>query len=130
MITLYQKLQDSLQHGAVFLADELDIKLHPLLMRNIILNFTDPERNPKNAQLIFTTHNTIYMDMGLLRRDEIWFTEKNDNISELYSLDDIQDANGNKIRKDANYAKNYLLGKYGAIPRLYELMEETSHEQK
>ena len=128
MITLYQKLQDSLQHGSVFLADELDIKLHPLLMRNIILNFTDPERNPENAQLIFTTHNTIYMDMGLLRRDEIWFTEKNDNISELYSLDDIQDANGNKIRKDANYAKNYLLGKYGAIPQLYELMEENSHE--
>lgn len=128
MISLYQKLQDSLQNGAIFVADELDIKLHPLLMRNIILNFTDSERNPKNAQLIFTTHNTIYMDMGLLRRDEIWFTEKNDNASELYSLDDIQDANGNKIRKDANYAKNYLLGKYGAIPYLHELMEEISHE--
>ena len=128
MISLYQKLQDSLQNGAIFVADELDIKLHPLLMRNIILNFTDSERNPKNAQLIFTTHNTIYMDMGLLRRDEIWFTEKNDNVSELYSLDDIQDANGNKIRKDANYAKNYLLGKYGAIPYLHELLEEISHE--
>ena len=128
MISLYQKLQESLQSGAIFLADELDIKLHPLLMRNIILNFTDPKRNSKNAQLIFTTHNTIYMDMGLLRRDEIWFTEKNDNVSELYSLDDIQDANGNKIRKDANYAKNYLLGKYGAIPHLHELMEGISHE--
>lgn len=128
MISLYQKLQESLQSGAIFLADELDIKLHPLLMRNIILNFTDPKRNPKNAQLIFTTHNTIYMDMGLLRRDEIWFTEKNDNVSELYSLDDIQDANGNKIRKDANYAKNYLLGKYGAIPHLHELMERINHE--
>ena len=64
------------------------------------------------------------MDKGLLRRDEIWFTEKKDNISELYSLDDIQDANGNKIRKDANYAKNYLLGKYGAIPQLSELMKK------
>ena len=128
MISLYQKLQESLQSGAIFLADELDIKLHPLLMRNIILNFTDPKRNSKNAQLIFTTHNTIYMDMGLLRRDEIWFTEKNDNVSELYSLDDIQDANGNKIRKDANYAKNYLLGKYGAIPHLHELMEGINHE--
>lgn len=124
MITLFQKLQDGLQHGAICLADELDIQLHPLLVRNMILNFTDPERNPKHAQLIFTTHNTIYMDMGLLRRDEIWFTEKKDNISELYSLDDIQDANGNKIRKDANYAKNYLLGKYGAIPQLSELMKK------
>ena len=62
------------------------------------------------------------MDKGLLRRDEIWFTEKKDNISELYSLDDIQDANGNKIRKDANYAKNYLLGKYGAILQLSDLI--------
>ena len=127
MITLFQKLQDGLQYGGICLADELDIQLHPLLVRNIILNFTDPERNPKHAQLIFTTHNTIYMDMGLLRRDEIWFTEKKDNISELYSLDDIQDANGNKIRKDANYAKNYLLGKYGAIPQLSELMKGNSN---
>ena len=128
MISLYQSLQDSLKQGSVFFADELDIKLHPLLMRNIIINFTDLVRNPKNAQLIFTTHNTIYMDMGLLRRDEIWFTEKNDDVSELYSLDDIQDAGGNKIRKDANYAKNYLLGKYGAIPNLYELMGDPDHE--
>ena len=72
--------------------------------------------------MIFTTHNTIYMDMGLLRRDEIWFTEKNNNVSELYSLSDFKEPNGIKIRKDANYEKNYLLGNYGAVPDLTNLL--------
>ena len=53
--------------------------------------------------------------MNILRRDEIWFTEKHNNISDLFSLDDIVDAKGNKVRKDSNLAKNYLLGNYGAI---------------
>ena len=75
-------------------------------MRNIIITFTDPVKNPKGAQLIFTTHNTIYMEMDLFRRDEIWFVEKNNQISELYSLDDITDSKGNKVRKDNNYQKN------------------------
>ena len=71
MFSLYQTLLDALENGGVFFADELDIKLHPLLMRNIILTFTDKEKNPNNAQLIFTTHNTIYsveMRYGLLKK--------------------------------------------------------------
>jgi len=104
MFSLYQTLLDVLEKGGVFFADELDIKLHPLLMRNILLTFTDKEKNPNNAQLIFTTHNTIYMDMDLLRRDEIWFVEKE------------------KVRKDSNYEKHYLLGNYGAIPNLKSLL--------
>lgn len=119
MMSLYLKLQDSLQNGSIFVADDLDIHLHPLLMRYVILNFIDAERNPKKAQLLFTTHNTTFMDMDLLRRDEIWFTDKNDSISELYSLDDIQETNENKIHKEDHYAKRYLLGRYGAIPHLY-----------
>jgi len=103
-------------------ADELDIKLHPLLMRNILLTFTDKEKNSNNAQLIFTTHNTIYMDMDLLRRDEIWFVEKDNGVSNLYSLDDITNEKGEKIRKDSNYEKHYLLGNYGAIPNLKNLL--------
>jgi hypothetical protein len=122
MFSLYQAFSDVLERGSILFADELDIKLHPLLMRNIILTFSDPEKNPNNAQLIFTTHNTIYMDMGLLRRDEIWFIEKNNNISELYSLGDFVEPDGTKVRKDANYEKNYLLGNYGAIPSLSTLL--------
>ena len=122
MFSLYQTLLDVLEKGGVFFADELDIKLHPLLMRNILLIFTDKEKNPNNAQLIFTTHNTIYMDMNLLRRDEIWFVEKDNGVSNLYSLDDITNEKGEKVRKDSNYEKHYLLGNYGAIPNLKNLL--------
>ena len=122
MFSLYQTLLDVLEKGGVFFADELDIKLHPLLMRNILLTFTDKEKNPNNAQLIFTTHNTIYMDMDLLRRDEIWFVEKDNGVSNLYSLDDITNEKGEKVRKDSNYEKHYLLGNYGAIPNLKKLI--------
>ena len=122
MFSLYQTLLDVLEKGGVFFADELDIKLHPLLMRNILLTFTDKEKNSNNAQLIFTTHNTIYMDMDLLRRDEIWFVEKDNGVSNLYSLDDITNEKGEKVRKDSNYEKHYLLGNYGAIPNLKNLL--------
>ena len=122
MFSLYQTLLDVLEKGTVFFADEFDIKLHPLLMRNILLTFTDKEKNPNNAQLIFTTHNTIYMDMNLLRRDEIWFVEKDNGVSNLYSLDDITNEKGEKVRKDSNYEKHYLLGNYGAIPNLKNLL--------
>ena len=122
MFSLYQTLLDVLRKGGVFFADELDIKLHPLLMRNILLTFTDKEKNSNNAQLIFTTHNTIYMDMDLLRRDEIWFVEKDNGVSNLYSLDDITNEKGEKVRKDSNYEKHYLLGNYGAIPNLKNLL--------
>lgn len=129
MISLYQRLQSTLSKGSVLWADELDIKIHPLLMRNIIINFTDPERNPHNAQLIFTTHNPVYLDMGLLRRDEIWFIQKDDTNSELYSLDDIRDAYGNKVSTTSDLAKKYLLGEYGAVPYLNELMEKPDYEE-
>ena len=122
MFSLYQTLLDVLEKGTVLFADELDIKLHPLLMRNILLTFTDKEKNPNNAQLIFTTHNTIYMDMNLLRRDEIWFVEKDNGVSKLYSLDDITNEKGKKVRKDSNYEKHYLLGNYRAIPNLKNLL--------
>ena len=122
MFSLYQTLLDALENGGVFFVDELDIKLHPLLMRNILLTFIDKEKNPNNAQLIFTTHNTIYMDMDLLRRDEIWFVEKDNGVSNLYSLDDITNEKGEKVRKDSNYEKHYLLGNYGAIPNLKNLL--------
>ena len=122
MFSLYQTLLDVLEKGGVFFADELDIKLHPLLMRNILLTFTDKEKNSNNAQLIFTTHNTIYMDMDLLRRDEIWFVEKDNGVSKLYSLDDITNEKGEKVRKDSNYEKHYLLGNYGAVPYLKNLL--------
>ena len=97
------------------------------MIRNILLLFLNPKINLNHAQLIFTTHDLIPMSNVLLRRDEIWFTEKSRNgVSELYSLADFKDDKGKAIRKDVNYIKNYLLGNYGAIPFLQDMkiMEE------
>ena len=119
MFALYPELQDVLEKGSVFFIDELNARLHPLLVRNFLLTFLNPEINTKHAQLIFTTHDTWQLSNQLLRRDEVWFTEKDEQgISKLYSLADFVDESGARIRKDDSYEKNYLIGKYGAIPTL------------
>lgn len=119
MFALYPELQEVLNHGGVFFIDELNARLHPLLVRNFILTFLNLDNNVNHAQLVFTTHDTWQLSNRLLRRDEIWFTEKDeDGLSTLYSLADFIDEDGSRIRKDESYEKNYLLGKYGAIPSL------------
>lgn len=119
MFALYPVLQDTLENGGTLFIDELNARLHPLLVRSIIITFLNPEINKNNAQLVFTTHDSWQLSNNLLRRDEIWFTEKDANgVSTLYSLADFVDEDGTKIRKDESYEKNYLLGKYGAIPTL------------
>jgi len=119
MFALYPALQDTLECGGVLFVDELNARLHPLLVRGFLITFLNPETNPNHAQLIFTTHDSWQLSNNLLRRDEIWFTEKEQSgVSTLYSLADFVDEDGAKIRKDESYEKNYLLGKYGAIPTL------------
>jgi hypothetical protein len=111
-----------LAKGSVFFVDELNSRLHPLLVRNFILTFLNPELNPKHAQLVFTTHDAWQLSNNLLRRDEIWFIEKNkEGISNLYSLADFIDFDGARIRKDESYEKNYLVGKYGSVPSLKQI---------
>lgn len=122
MFALYPELQSVLAHGSVFVIDELNARLHPLLVRNFLLLFLNPKINVHNAQLIFTMHDTWQLSNRLLRRDEIWFTEKDARgVSTLYSLADIADEDGARVRKDVSYEKNYLLGKYGAIPALRDM---------
>lgn len=123
MFALYPPIQETLDNGSTLFVDELSARLHPLLVRNIILTFTNPELNRNNAQLIFTTHDIWQISNDFLRRDEIWFVEKDikTGISDLYSLADFLDEDGTKIRKDEAYSKNYLSGKYGAIPHLKSL---------
>lgn len=122
MFALYPYLQNALQNGSVLVVDELNSRLHPLLVRNFMLTFLNPEINKNHAQLIFTTHDAWQLSNHLLRRDEIWFTEKDANgASTLYSLADFTDEDMAKICGDENYEKNYLLGKYGAIPSLSSL---------
>jgi uncharacterized protein len=102
--------------GAVFIVDELDAKLHPNLVCKIVAFFNSNITNPKNAQLIFNTHDTNLLSSGLFRRDQIWFTEKNHyGAADLYSLAEFKT---DKVRKDDNFEKNYIEGRYGAIPYL------------
>lgn len=92
--------------------DELNIKLHPLLLKFIIDLFYD---NDSSAQLIYTTHDTILMDKKFFRRDQIWFVQKDEfGYSELVALSDF------KVRSDASFEKDYLAGVYGGIPLLKE----------
>jgi hypothetical protein len=119
MFALYPSLKDVLDNGGTLFIDELNARLHPLLVRNIILTFLSPEINTQNAQLIFTTHDIWQFSNELLRRDEIWLVKKNrDGVSELYSLADFKDEDGNKVRRDEALSKKYLTGIYGAIPAL------------
>jgi AAA15 family ATPase/GTPase len=105
---------DTLENGTTLFVDELDAKLHPNLVSKIVALFNSNITNPKNAQLIFNTHDTNLLSSGLFRRDQIWFTEKNHyGAADLYSLAEFKN-----IRKDDNYEKNYIAGKYGAIPFL------------
>lgn len=103
--------------GNLFIIDELDAKLHPALLKRIIELFTDPETNPAGAQMLFTSHDLTTMSNEVFRRDEIWFSAINGyNESVLYSLVDFKKENGDKPRKDENYNKQYLEGRYGADP--------------
>ncbi len=119
MFALYPSLKNVLDSGGTLFIDELNARLHPLLVRNIILTFLSPEINTHNSQLIFTTHDIWQFSNELLRRDEIWLVDKNtDGVSELYSLVDFKDEEGNKVRRDETLSKKYLTGSYGAIPAL------------
>lgn len=111
------KINNCLQTGQVLIADELDAKLHPKLLRFIIELFTNPSKNKHGAQLLITSHDMINMNPEVFRRDEIWFCALNaSNASNLYSLIAFKEENGKPPRKDAIYGKRYLEGKYGADP--------------
>lgn len=108
---------DALENGDILVVDELDAKMHPLISQEIISLFNDAKRNPKGAQLIFTTHDTNLLSSKQLRRDQIWFTEKDElERSDLYNMMDIVLPDGTKPRGDGNIERNYIRGRYGAIP--------------
>ena len=102
---------DALDNGKRIVIDELDSKLHPLLVKKIITLFNSSETNPKGAQLLFTTHDTFLLSANLFRRDQVWFTQKdNFGATEAYSLAEY------KVRRTSPFEKDYLQGKYGATP--------------
>ena len=132
MFHLFDFFMDALKYGSVLFIDELDAKLHPLLTRYIINLFHNSETNIENGQLIYSTHDTVNLNKETFRRDEIWFVEKDkDGVSEIYALSDyiLEDEKntGKKVRNDATYNKDYLTGRYGAIPVLEEF--EVNYEK-
>ena len=102
---------DVLDNGFVLFVDELDTSLHPIMVRFLLNLFHSPETNRDNAQLVFTTHDTTVLDQILMRRDQVWFVEKDaENATCLYPLSDY------KPRKGEALQKGYLYGRYGALP--------------
>jgi AAA15 family ATPase/GTPase len=108
----------TLELGTPLFIDEFDAQLHPLILENIIKLFNSPEKNPKNAQLVISCHAVNILTRKLFRRDQIWFCEKDQyGATDLYSLVEYDEP----VRNDAAYGKNYLQGKYGAVPYINEI---------
>ncbi len=106
---------DILENGHTVFIDEIETSLHPLLIRELLKLLFSAENNLRGAQVVFTTHNPILLDTTLMRRDQIWFTEKSSSgATHLYPLTDYQP------RKDEALAKGYLSGRYGGIPFIPE----------
>jgi hypothetical protein len=107
---------DTLLNGKVLFVDELDSRLHPKIIQYIIELFNSKEHNPNNAQLIFVSHNTNILNRRNFRRDQVWFVEKDEyGSSKLFSLIEY------KVRNTASFDKDYLEGKYGAVPVLEDI---------
>ena len=105
-------IESVLNNGGIVLVDELEKELHPMLVNYIVAKFQSKTSNPNGAQLIFSTHNTELLNMELMRKDQLYFADKNrkDGASELYSIGDFSTKTADNIRK------GYLAGKYGATP--------------
>ncbi len=129
LIDFWIAFMDIFEKGGIFVLDEFDCSIHPELIGGIIDLFNNKEINVNNAQLIFNTHNPLYLQRKFFRRDQIMFVEKNEEtyMSLIYKLSDIE------IRNDANYLKNYFEGKFGALPFIdFELVldEQKRMERK
>jgi AAA15 family ATPase/GTPase len=121
---LIGKLHRKFTEGGLFIVDEIDSNFHPSLLQKIIKLFQNPEINQANAQLLFTSHDTSLMDPELMRRDQFYFTEKNIcDSTRLYSLADLKG-----IRNNADFARQYLAGIYGALPILGNYLEDATEE--
>ncbi|MCX7424687.1 MAG: ATP-binding protein [Planctomycetia bacterium] len=112
---------DALRRGTTLVVDELDCSMHPLLTRKLVELFQSPGANRGRAQLVFATHDTTLLDPALLRRDQVWLVEKKQSgASELFSLHDIE----SRPRHTEAFARNYLAGRYGAVPSFGPIFED------
>lgn len=114
LMSIAPAIESVLANGGVLLVDEIERELHPMLVDFVVSKFQSKRSNPNGAQIVFTTHNTELLNMELLRKDQLYFVDKDqeDGASELYSISEFA------TRTTENIRKGYLLGKYGATPNV------------
>ena len=135
-INIFPLILRTLQHGSTLVVDEFDASIHPMALMNIITLFHNDELNIHNAQLVFNTHNPIFLNANLFRRDEIKFVDRDDETlcSTHYSLSDFGTAGATGVRLAEDYMKNYFVDRYGAIkdidlaPIIQSLINKTNEE--
>lgn len=121
-------LLSALSNGSLLVIDELDCSMHPNLTRKIVELFNSPRVNQLGAQLLFSTHDVSLFDSSLLRRDQLWLTEKKESgETDLFSLYDVGNSD-EKPRKNEAFLRNYLFGRYGATPNFGPLLEDMESE--
>ncbi len=128
LFTLGSILLNTLKEGGVLAIDEMNLAIHPQLFKMLIQLFHEPKSNPKNAQLIFTTHDTTIVSDNMMRADQIWFTEKNEyGESDLYSAQDFED-----MQICVPFEKWYRAGRFGAVPNISNLLNlfDKAHEKE
>lgn len=136
-LNIFPIIIETLQTGATLIVDEFDASLHPMALMSIVGAFHNDEINKKGAQLIFNTHNPIFLNKNIFRRDEIKFVDRDDNtgISNHYSLSDFGTSGPNAVRNTEDYMKNYFINRYGSIRNidfsdiLEERMESVTNEE-
>ena len=135
-INLFPLVLRTLREGGILVVDEFDASIHPMALMNIITLFHNDELNTHNAQLVFDTHNPIFLNSNLFRRDEIKFVDRDDetHCSTHYSLSDFGTAGAKGVRLSEDYMKNYFVDRYGAIksidlaPIIRTLMNDNNKE--
>ena len=116
-VNMFPLVVSALLNGGTLVVDEFDASIHPMALMSIINIFHNDDINTNHAQLVFNTHNPIFLNSNLFRRDEIKFVERDEDthLSTLYSLSDSKTTGKTGVRKNEAYMKNYFVDRYGAI---------------
>jgi hypothetical protein len=114
------RVLDVLERGSFLAYDEINIAMHPRIFQLLVKLFNNPVSNPNNAQLLITTHDTGLLQDNLMRADQVWFAEKKDGVSELFSVQDFYDTD-DEVNICPPYEVWYRSGRFGAIPHTKDI---------
>ena len=114
------RVLDVLERGSFLAYDEINIAMHPRIFQLLVKLFNNPVSNPNNAQLLITTHDTGLLQDNLMRADQVWFAEKKDGVSELFSVQDFYDE-VDEVKICPPYEEWYRAGRFGAIPHTQDI---------